>query len=68
MKIGIFSGGTSVRSINIFTDISRYPTGKHEINNGYFQNIDEFSVGRLYIKFYDNVKAIYDVILQLIYI
>ena len=27
VKIGIFS----VRSKNIFTDISRYPTGKHEI-------------------------------------
>ena len=32
MKIGIFTGGTSVRSKNIFTDISRYPTGKHEMN------------------------------------
>ena len=32
MKIGIFTCGTSVRSKNIFTDISRYPTGKHEIN------------------------------------
>ena len=32
MKIGIYTGGTSVRSKNIFTDISRYPTGKHEIN------------------------------------
>ena len=31
MKIGIFTGGTSVRSKNIFTDISRYSTGKHEI-------------------------------------
>ena len=31
MKVGIFTGGTSVRSKNIFTDISRYPTGKHEI-------------------------------------
>ena len=31
MKIGIFTGGTSVRSRNIFTDISRYPTKKHEI-------------------------------------
>ena len=31
MKIGIFTGGTSVRSKTIFTDISRYPTGKHEI-------------------------------------
>ena len=32
MKIGIFTGATSVRSKNIFTDISRYPTGKHEIS------------------------------------
>ena len=32
MKIGIFTGGTSVRSENIFTDISGYPTRKHEIN------------------------------------
>ena len=31
MKIGIFTVGTSVRLKNIFTDISRYPTGKHEI-------------------------------------
>ena len=31
MKIGIFTGGTSVRSKNIFTAISRYPTRKHEI-------------------------------------
>ena len=31
MKIGIFTGGTRVRLKNIFTDISRYPTGKHEI-------------------------------------
>ena len=31
MKIGIFTGGTCVRSKNIFTDISLYPTGKHEI-------------------------------------
>ena len=31
VKIGTFTGGTSVRSKNIFNDISRYPTGKHEI-------------------------------------
>ena len=36
MKIGIFTDGTSVRSKNIFTDISRYPTGKHEISFGIF--------------------------------
>ena len=35
MKIGIFTVTTSVRSKNIFTDISRYPIGKHEINRGY---------------------------------
>ena len=34
IKIVIFTGGTSVRSKNIFTDISRYPTGKHEIKSG----------------------------------
>ena len=32
VKIGIFTGATSVRSKNIFTAISRYPTGKYEIN------------------------------------
>ena len=31
VKIDIFTGGTSVGSKNIFTYISRYPTGKHEI-------------------------------------
>ena len=31
MKIDIFTGGTSFRSKNIFTNISQYPTGKHEI-------------------------------------
>ena len=31
VKISVFTGATSVRSKNIFTDISRYPTGKHEI-------------------------------------
>ena len=35
LKIGIFTGATSVVSKNIFTAISRYPTGKHEINRGY---------------------------------
>ena len=29
MKIGIFTGSTSVRSKNIFTALSGYPTGKH---------------------------------------
>ena len=31
VKIGIFTGGTSIRSKNNFTDISRYPTRKHEV-------------------------------------
>ena len=31
IKISIFTGATIVRSKNIFTDISRYPNGKHEI-------------------------------------
>ena len=33
MKIDIYTGVTSVRSENIFTPISRYSTGKHEISN-----------------------------------
>ena len=37
MKIGIFTGGTSVRSKNMFTDISRYPTGNHEIKEMIFK-------------------------------
>ena len=40
VKIGIFTGGTSVRSKNIFTDISRYPTGKHEISIEFFNHND----------------------------
>ena len=35
MKTGIYTGGTSVRSKNIFTDISGYPTGNHEIMTQY---------------------------------
>ena len=31
MKISVFTGGTSVRSKNVFIDISWYPTRKHEI-------------------------------------
>ena len=31
-KFDIFTGATSVRSRNVFTAISRYPTRKHEIN------------------------------------
>ena len=31
MKIGSFTSATNVRLKNIFTDISRYPTGKLEI-------------------------------------
>ena len=30
MKVSMFTGCTSVRSKNIFTDISQYPTRKHE--------------------------------------
>ena len=36
MKIGIFTGGTSVRSRNIFTDISQYHKGKHEMRHVLF--------------------------------
>ena len=35
MKIGNFTGATSVRLKNIFLAISRYPTGKHAINRIY---------------------------------
>ena len=35
MKNGIFTGATSVRSKNIFTDISPYPTGKHGLKYVY---------------------------------
>ena len=38
MKIGIFTGVTSVRSKNIFTDISRYPSRKQEINIGFIMS------------------------------
>ena len=44
MRIGIFTGGTSVRSKNIFTDISRYPTGKHEIKNPYLSAYRKYSM------------------------
>ena len=47
MKIGIFTGGTSVRSKNIFTDISRYPTGKHEIKMVQYYEIVIFRRGFL---------------------
>ena len=39
MKFGIFTGDTSVRSKNIFTDIYRYSTGKHEIKRGIFKTM-----------------------------
>ena len=35
MKVGIFTGGTSIRSKNIFTDIFPYPTRKHDITNSF---------------------------------
>ena len=44
MKIGIFTGGTSVRSKNIFTDISRYTTSKHEIKYAHLCNTLSLSV------------------------
>ena len=46
MKIGIFTYGTSVRSKNIFTDISRYPTGKHEIKTVIVQSVQVLVGGR----------------------
>ena len=47
MEIGIFTGATNVRSKNIFTDISRYPTGKHEINKSI--SVSRFSIIRFNI-------------------
>ena len=43
MKIGIFTSGTSIRLKNIFTNISRYPTGKYEIKT----NIKAFTEEKL---------------------
>ena len=43
MKIGIFTGSTSVRLKNNFTDISRYPTGKHEIKKNSGEKVIERS-------------------------
>ena len=40
MKIGIFTGATSVRSNNIFTHISRHSTGKNEIIINSFTSIE----------------------------
>ena len=37
---------TSVRSKNIFTDISRYPTGKHEIMKNIFTDISRYPTGK----------------------
>ena len=45
MKVGIFTGATIVRSKNIFTDISRYPTGKHEIIHSFFTIVNCFDEG-----------------------
>ena len=52
MKIGIFTGRTSVRSKNIFTDISRYPTEKHEITGGIWLEDPVFP--KLFLGFRDN--------------
>ena len=42
MEIGTFTDGTSVRSKNIFTDIARYPTGKHEIKRMFLRMVGEY--------------------------
>ena len=47
MKIGIFTGATSVRSKNIFTHISPYPTGKHEIMCQYWCEKARTHIGAL---------------------
>ena len=50
MKIGIFTGGTSVRSKNIFTDISLYPTRKHEMKFYYFHFAGNQPEGTMLVK------------------
>ena len=55
MKIGYFIGGTSVRSKNIFTDISRYPTGKHEI---FFLSIHWATISVVLLKLIKHVQTI----------
>ena len=50
MKICIFSGVTSVRSKNIFTDTSRYPIGKHEIK--YYSGSSCFPLHMSYLNYY----------------
>ena len=49
VKTGIFTGATSVRSKNIFTDISRSPTGKHEINWNRASIIGFFFIEHTYV-------------------
>ena len=53
VKIGIFTGGTSVRSKNIFTDIFRYPTGKNEIKTLHSQDVAFVSSAAIWIVFND---------------
>ena len=43
MKLGIFTGAAGVRSKNIFTDTSRYPSGKHEIKINHSDSKDDFN-------------------------
>ena len=62
VKIGIFTGATSVRSKNIFTDISRYPTGKHEINTNHRWTMMK---NTLYQTKYESVREIHNCVLFL---
>ena len=50
IKISIFTGRTSVRSKNIFTDISRYPTWKHEIMGAYCFTVVCLCLHKLFMK------------------
>ena len=49
VKMGIFTGRTSVRSKNIFNDISRYPTRKHEIKGYTFYKYIKLPFYRVHI-------------------
>ena len=57
MKIGFFTGGTGVRSKNIFTDISRYPTGKHEIKYPLTLSMSGFIYGLSYCSLLNKNQA-----------
>ena len=65
MKIGIFTGGTSVRSKNIFTDISRYPAGNREIKQTFQRMVGEY--GPRWKRLLWNWKNTVDLLLKVVW-